>query len=176
MEMEERLRRIKLIVFDIDGVFTDGRTWQDATGGLRRYFSVRDAMSIRALRKAGLQLAVITPAVAEEIRRHMELMGLSEFYEDRADKLPILNELMRKYGVDASEVALVSEDERDLEVMSHLGFGITVPTAPERLRKAAHVVTSRFGGDGAVMEICNLFLSLGNTNDSRQRASARTAV
>lgn len=155
---QNRLRNVKLVVFDVDGVFTDGRTWQDANGAWKRYFSVRDTMGIRALRKAGHRVAVVTSGSSEEIRAHFSFVGVDEFHEGCFDKALTVTELMNALSLDASEVAVVSEDACDASLFETLGFSATVPTARPELQRVARYVTTRVGGDGAVLEICNLVL------------------
>ena len=156
--LKNGLKRLKLIVFDVDGVFTDGQTWQDATGSWRRYFSVRDAMAVKALRRAGFLVAVVTGASSPEIRLQMSQMGVENLYEDREDKTTVIRELLKLHSLEASEVALMSEDIHDLSLMRSLGAGITVPLAPSALRESAQLITSRSGGDGAVFEACKMIL------------------
>lgn len=149
---------MKLVVFDVDGVFTDGRTWQDAGGVWRRYFSVRDTMGVRALRKAGYRVAVVTSGTSEEIRAHMAFVGVDEFHDGCFDKSLTVTDLISSLGIDPSEVAFVSEDACDASMFETVGFAVTVPTARPELQRNARYVTSRVGGDGAVLEICNLIL------------------
>ena len=163
------LKQLKLIVFDVDGVFTDGQTWQDATGSWRRYFSVRDAMAVRALRRAGFMVAVITSASSPEIREQMSQMGIEELFEDRDDKESVIRELLSRHSLEASEVALMSEDIHDLSLMQSLGAGITVPLAPKALRESALLVTARSGGDGAVFEACKMILQQSETSSDAAR-------
>lgn len=170
--------KIKLIVFDIDGVFTDGRTWQDATGGWKRYFSVRDSMGIRALQKAGYRVAVVTSASAPEIRENVARMAIEDFVDDCDDKSPVIAQLMAKYSLDASQVALMSEEQKDLELMRSLGVALTVPTASNALRREADVVTTKFGGDGAVWEVADMLLktfALDEREIRRQNGRAQAA-
>ena len=154
----ERLQSLKLVIFDVDGVFTDGRTWQDTSGVWRRYFSVRDTMGIRALRKAGYKIAVVTTETSEEVRAHMAFVGVDEFADACFDKALTITELLAKYDVDANGAAYMSADACDIDLFETIGFGATVPTARTELQRAARFVTSRAGGDGAVLEICNYIL------------------
>lgn len=154
----DKLKKLKLVVFDVDGIFTDGRTWQDSSGSWRRYFSVRDTMGIRALRKAGYKIAVISAESANEIRAHVSYVGVDEFFGSCANKPLVVTQLLAKFGVNASEAAFMTADESDLDLFGAIGFSVTVPSAPTVLQSAARYVTSRSGGDGAVLEVCNLIL------------------
>ncbi|MES2963701.1 MAG: hypothetical protein V4760_07400 [Bdellovibrionota bacterium] len=158
MSGTDRLNQVKLVVFDVDGVFTDGRKWQDVNGAWRRYFSVRDTMGIRALRKAGYRVAVVTSGASDEVRAHMAFVGVDEFNDGCFDKALTVTEMMARLGLETSETAYVSEDLCDAGLFEAIGFGVTVPTARLELQRVARFVTSRSGGDGAVLEICNLIL------------------
>lgn len=165
MEPFGPVSKIKMVVFDVDGVFTDGRTWQDPQGAWRRYFSVRDTMGIRALRKAGYKVAVVTATLSEEIRNHVSFVGVDAFKEDCGDKARALAELTAQFGFESSEVCYATEDEKDIPVFSKVGFGATISSAKPSVQKAAGYVTSREGGDGAVLEICNLIIQQGSVSN-----------
>lgn len=158
MSEHDRISKLRIVIFDIDGVFTDGRVWQDASGVAARKFSVRDAMGLRALKKAGIQIAVVTPAQAPEIRAHMASLGIVEFTEGCPNKSEVIDQILKSHGVDRTEAAFVSGSQHDLALMKDFGFSCTVPSASELLLKAANHVTKNSGGDGAVLEICNLIL------------------
>lgn len=145
-------------MFDVDGVFTDGRTWQDTSGTWRRYFSVRDTMGIRALRRAGFKIAVVTTETSEEVRAHMAYVGVDEFHDGCFDKSLTITETMDRLGIGAGETAFVSTDSCDAGLFESIGFGATTSTARNDLQRVARYVTARVGGDGAVLEICNLIL------------------
>lgn len=172
-ESQLKLKKLKLLILDVDGILTDGQTWQDYQGVWRRYFSVRDSMGLRALKKAGVRVAIVTGANSEDLREHAAFIGIEDLVEGCRDKAPVLESLMAKHGVTSNEVALMTEDPRDLELMKGLAGGFTVPTANESMRRAATVVTSRSGGDGAVLEICSLILQ--HLGASRFNRPARMA-
>lgn len=172
---QNRLHSIKLVVFDVDGVFTDGRTWQDMNGAWRRYFSVRDTMGVRALRKAGFRVAVVTSASADEVRAHMAFVGVDEFHEGCFDKALTVTEMMTTLGLSAAEVAYVSEDACDSALFETLGFAATVPTSRPELQRTARYVTARNGGDGAVLEICNLILQHSRRGEAGSTRGPRVA-
>jgi 3-deoxy-D-manno-octulosonate 8-phosphate phosphatase (KDO 8-P phosphatase) len=153
-----RLKDLKLLILDVDGILTDGQTWQDYHGSWRRYFSVRDSMGLRALKKAGVRVAVITSATGNDVRDHLTFIGIEDYVSACDDKAPLIGQLLEKYGFKPDQAALMSEEPLDLEIMKGLGFGFTVPSANESMREAASLVTSKSGGDGAVLEVCGLIL------------------
>jgi 3-deoxy-D-manno-octulosonate 8-phosphate phosphatase (KDO 8-P phosphatase) len=146
------------LILEVDGVLTDGQTWQDYQGVWRRYFSVRDSMGLRALKKAGVRVAVVTSLAAHDLQEHVSFVGIEDLHEACDDKAAAIGALLAKYGLAYDDVAFMSEDEKDIEQMRRVGFAFTVPTASDALRNVATVVTSKTGGDGAVLEICSLIL------------------
>lgn len=166
------LSSLKLVIFDVDGVFTDGRTWQDARGFWRRRFSVRDTMGVRALRKAGLTAIVVTSAAAHEIRHHMGFVGVDEFHDDCSDKRRLITEIAKRHGAEFSEIAIMTADEKDLELVRDLGCVITVPSAAPELLLVSRFVTASGGGDGAVLEACGMILRAGRFAGRERRDSA----
>ena len=140
---------LHVVVFDVDGVFTDGQTWQDAHGQWRRSFSVRDTMGVRALRKAGYRIAVLTASDSDEIKKHFEHVGVDVFIGACADPAEAIQRCMQTLKISAwskRRIGFVSEDPA--------GSRSIVLTLGD-----ADVYTSaRKGGDGAVLEISNLIL------------------
>ncbi len=161
----ESLKQLKMIIFDVDGVFTDGRAWQAADGSQRRAFSVRDTMGIRALRKAGYKIGVISSAEAEEIRAHVGYVGVDSFVEAKSDRSRALASMLAEFGVDSSEACFVTDLEADKELLLGVGFSVALPSASDETQRAARFVTSRNGGDGAVLEISNLILQHKNIRE-----------
>jgi 3-deoxy-D-manno-octulosonate 8-phosphate phosphatase (KDO 8-P phosphatase) len=150
--------QLHLLIFDVDGIFTDGELWQDARGEFRRTFSVRDAMAIRKIRAAGLRVAILTRHQSPEIQAHFRGLGVDALIDSCEKKSESLAELMQRFGVEAGQVALMSRDDRDIHLFSLPLLGVTVSSASYELRAAADCVTIRTGGDGAVSEFCGRLL------------------
>lgn len=156
---------VHVIFCDVDGVFTDGKTWATAQGQWTRAFSVRDTMGLRALRKAGFRVCILTPVVGHEtseIRAHFERIGVDEIRENCLDPQATADSILRSYGLTAKSAAFIREASNGaVEVV--VG-GVSVYTA------------ARSGGDGAVLEISTLILqhaALGASPAAMQQAAAR---
>ena len=156
MDISHRLQNVKLLILEVDGIMTDGRTWLDNNGQWRRKFSVRDTMGLRRLRRSGYQIAVLSLSHDSDVRDHMAMVGVDFFFEDCVDKFPVYREILEKTGLKSEEIALMSFDPDDKALLQDVGLGITVPSAGFELRGAVHLTTSHEGGDGAVREVCNL--------------------
>lgn len=155
----ERARRIRLAVFDCDGVFTDGRLCLGDDGHEYKAFHVHDGHGIRRLLAAGVIVAVISGRKSEAVRRRMRELGVEHLVEGCDDKLPALRTLQRVAGVDDNETACIGDDEPDRALLATAGLAIAVANATHALDDVAHWRTSAAGGAGAVREVCDLLLS-----------------
>jgi len=157
----QKLKTIKMLVLDVDGVLTDCRLWMDSNGEWKRIYSVRDGVGIKAIAAAGYKLAIITGAQASDVRARAKMLGFDFFYEGAMDKWPSFEQLQKDSGIAPSEMAYVGDDIFDIPLIEAVGFGATVPEAVDEVVDVAHYVTKRPGGNGAVREICNFILKYG---------------
>jgi 3-deoxy-D-manno-octulosonate 8-phosphate phosphatase (KDO 8-P phosphatase) len=157
----EKLRPIKLLLLDVDGVLTDCRIYMDSVGDWRRSFSIRDGYGITRLMEAGYQVGIITGSKAKDIQERAKHLRLNYFVEGTLDKKPAYDEILRKANLKPSEVAYMGDDDFDLPVLNATGFAATVPEAMDEVLERAHYVTKRPGGNGAVREVCELILRYG---------------
>lgn len=157
----QKLKSIKMLVLDVDGVLTDCRLWMDSNGEWKRIYSVRDGVGIIALAEAGYKLAIITGAKATDVRARAKMLGFHYFYEGAMDKWPAFEKLQAESGLKPEEMAYVGDDVFDIPLLEAVGFGATVPEAVEEVIDCAQYVTKRPGGNGAVREICNFILKYG---------------
>lgn len=151
----DRLRIIRMLVLDVDGVLTDGRIWMDQSGEWRRFFSIRDGMGLKILREKGYKLAVITSSASADIRQRAKNLAIDFFYENAHDKEPAFLELQKASGLAPAQMAYVGDDVQDIPLLKSVGFAATVPEAIDDVKDIVHYVTHRPGGNGAVREICD---------------------
>lgn len=156
-----RLRPIKMLVLDVDGVLTDARIWMDSSGEWRRFFSIRDGVGLKRLMEHGYRIAVITGSRAEDIRQRAKNLGVHYFYEGALDKEPSFEALKKDSGLTPEEMAYVGDDIYDLPLLGKVGFSATVPEAVDEVKEAVHYITQRPGGNGAVREICDIVFNHG---------------
>lgn len=157
----QKLKPIKMLVLDVDGVLTDCRLWMDSNGEWKRIYSVRDGVGIKALAQAGYKLAIITGAKASDVRARAQMLGFDYFYEGAADKRPSFEKLQQDSGIQPHEMAYVGDDIFDIPLIQAVGFGATVPEAVDEVIEAAAYVTKRPGGNGAVREVSQFILKYG---------------
>lgn len=153
------LARLKLVCFDVDGVFTDGRLWFGADGEALKQFHVRDGHGVKQLLAAGVAVAVVSGRSSPIVSRRMAELGVPHVYQGCADKLPFVTALLKQLGVAPVDAAFMGDDEPDLAPMRSLGLGIAPADALPEVRKAARWVTKAGGGAGAVREACDGILA-----------------
>lgn len=157
-ELEQRAARIRLAVFDVDGVFTDGRIWLGSDGVEYKAFSVRDGFGIKALLRAGVEVAIISGRDSPAVNKRMDELGVTRVVQGREDKATALEQLLRETGVPAAEVAYLGDDTPDVPAMRIVGLPAAVADAHADALAAAAWVSTRPGGQGAVREFCELLL------------------
>ncbi|MGH8495351.1 MAG: KdsC family phosphatase [Gammaproteobacteria bacterium] len=156
--LEERAAGIRLVVFDVDGVLTDGVLTFGADGRELKSFFVRDGHGIKALRAAGIEVAVISGRNSEAVSRRMGELGVEHVFQGDDDKLPIYAALVDRLGMNREQVAYVGDDVPDLPVLRKAGLPIAVADAHPDLRAAVAWTTPSPGGRGAVRDVCDLLL------------------
>lgn len=153
-----RARQVRLAVFDVDGVLTDGGLYYADSGGEIKRFDVRDGHGLRMLQESGVALAIITSRTSRCVAERARNLGIDLLYQGAQDKRAAFDELIAKCGLEARACAYMGDDFVDLPVMDRCGLAITVADAPAPVRRRAHFVTRSAGGRGAVREACELIL------------------
>lgn len=159
MNIQERAARVRLVVFDVDGVFTDGRLHYGPGGEELKVFHVHDGQGVKRLLKSGVAAAVISGRDSAAVTRRMQDLGIAHVFQGDEDKLPIFERLLKKLALGPEEVACVGDDLPDLPLLEKAGFAIAVANALPAVRAKAHLVTGATGGNGAVREVCDLLLA-----------------
>jgi 3-deoxy-D-manno-octulosonate 8-phosphate phosphatase (KDO 8-P phosphatase) len=158
VDVKQRAARIKLVVFDVDGVLTDGRLYYGAGGEELKVFHVHDGQGMKRLQKAGVQLAIISGRDSAAVTRRMQDLGIEHVFQGDEHKLPIFERLLQKLGLSPEQVACVGDDLPDLPLLQKAGLAVAVANAMPVLKQAAHHVTSARGGRGAAREVCDLII------------------
>lgn len=157
-EMIARLKTIRLLSLDVDGVLTDGGLYYGDDGPQLRRFSVRDGQGIKMVQAAGVEVCIISAGQPVGIAARAADLGIRFAHTRVPDKLAVLDGILAELGIARDAVAHIGDDVPDIVVMDAVGLAITVPdAAPEAAARAAYM-TSAQPGQGAVREICNLIL------------------
>jgi 2-dehydro-3-deoxyphosphooctonate aldolase (KDO 8-P synthase) len=156
--LEEKLKKIRLLLFDVDGVLTDGRI-TFGSGDLEiKSFDVRDGHGIKIAMRSGLEVALVTGRTSEVVLKRARDLEISRVYQGVWDKKPVLAELMESLNLRPEEVAVIGDDVVDIPLLRRVGVGFSVADAPEEVRMAADYVTTRRGGRGAAREMVEVIL------------------
>ncbi|MCC7483932.1 MAG: HAD hydrolase family protein [Burkholderiales bacterium] len=157
-DIRARARAIRLAIFDVDGVLTDGTLSFTGAGEEVKSFNVLDGHGMRLLRAGGVELAIITSRASRAVAQRMAQLGVGLVRMGAEDKLAAFDELLARAGFAAAEASFLGDDLQDVPVMRRCGLAAAVPNAPAAVRRHAHYVTRARGGGGAAREFCELIL------------------
>jgi 3-deoxy-D-manno-octulosonate 8-phosphate phosphatase (KDO 8-P phosphatase) len=150
--------RIRLLVLDVDGVLTDGGLYYGPSGERTKRFHVQDGLGMVEARRAGLTLAVLSGRRSAAVARRLAELGVAHVHQGVRDKRLVLTRLMARLGLDRKHVAMMGDDLNDLPPMRQAGLALAPQNAAREVREAAHWVSRRAGGEGAVREAIELLL------------------
>jgi len=154
----ERASRIKLLIFDVDGVLTDGSLFIGDDGQEYKAFHSRDGHGIKMLLEHGIDVAIITGRTSRVVEHRMKNLGINHVYQGRLEKLPAMQDLLAELGVAEDETAYVGDDIVDLPIMRRVGLAIAVQDAHPLVLKHSHWQTPNAGGRGAGRDVCELIM------------------
>lgn len=147
-----------MLLLDVDGVLTDGRIIYDSRTRDSKFFDVHDGLGVYLLSRVGIKTVIITAKGSATIKPRARDMRVAEVFSDISPKSAILGRLLKKYNVTEDEVCFVGDDLVDLGLMKLVGFGVAVVNACLEIKNAAHYITTKKGGRGAVREVAELIL------------------
>lgn len=154
-----RAARIKLLICDVDGVFSDGRIYMGNQGEELKAFHTRDGYGIKALMGESIDVAIITGRRSQIVENRMTALGVRHIYQGQEDKFSAYQELLKAFALTPEQVAYIGDDLVDLPVIADCGLGVAVQDAHPALLPSAHYQTRIKGGFGAVRETCDLILA-----------------
>ncbi len=157
-DLNEKAARIRLLIFDVDGVLTDGSLFVGDDGQEYKAFNSRDGHGIKMLQKYGVEIAIITGRTSKVVEHRMANLGITHIYQGKLDKLPAYEELRKKIGISTEETAYVGDDVVDLPVMRRVGLAIAVQDAHPLVRQHSHWQTPSTGGRGAARDVCEMLM------------------
>lgn len=157
--LTRRLKKIRLIATDVDGVLTDGGLYYSDSGEQTKKFNVWDGLGLVLLKQAGLVTAVVTMDQTPLVKVRAAKLGMTEIHQGVKDKLAVLKQLASKYGIQLEEIAYVGDDVPDLPALRAVGFSAAPANAREPVRKKVRYVCKAKGGEGAVREVADLILA-----------------
>ncbi len=156
--LEEKIRPIKLLLMDVDGVMTDGGITIDNNGVESKTFHVRDGHGIKLLQRAGVKVGIITGRESEVVKHRAAELGIEILYQGMKVKMDAYRQILADEGLEDGEVAYIGDDVVDLPVLNQVGFSVAVADASESLKPYVDYIAALNGGRGAVREVTELIL------------------
>ncbi|WP_460595565.1 KdsC family phosphatase [Geomonas sp. Red276] len=153
--MEERVKKIKLLILDVDGVMTDGRIIFDSNGVESKFFNVKDGHGIKMLQRAGIEVAIISGRESVVVTNRAAELGIKIVYQKSLNKLEPYQKILLATGLTDEEVAFMGDDVIDIPVLRRVGFAAAPADAIAEVLPHVHYVTQARGGWGAVREVCD---------------------
>jgi 3-deoxy-D-manno-octulosonate 8-phosphate phosphatase (KDO 8-P phosphatase) len=154
----ERARKTRLLMMDVDGVLTDGRIIQDSQGHEIKVFDVKDGHGIVMAHRAMLRTALISGRASETITQRAGELGIKLVFQKVWNKLEVYEKILVDVALTHDQVAYIGDDLIDIPLLRRVGLAVAVADAVDEVKAAAHVVTQRPGGQGAVREVIELIL------------------
>jgi len=148
--LNNHLKKIKMLLLDVDGILTDCRIFIDSNGEWQRMFSIRDGYGIKLLLDLGYKVGFITASKSKDIGERAKALGLTYFFEGSLDKVPAFESAMKDARLEPQEVAYMGDDLFDMPLLRQVGFAATVSDAMEEVKEIVHYIAKRPAGNGAV--------------------------
>jgi 3-deoxy-D-manno-octulosonate 8-phosphate phosphatase (KDO 8-P phosphatase) len=167
MLLSERIKPLRLIAFDVDGVLTDGGLYLSDSGEEFKRFNSLDGHGLKMLKASGVELAIITGRTSKCVELRAKNLGITRLYQGVEDKLAAMQSLLADLNLLPEAAAFMGDDVVDLPVMRRVGLALSVPAATKAVRDHAHYVSQREAGHGAVREVCELILGAQGTLDAQ---------
>jgi len=155
--IEERAKKIKLLILDVDGVLTDGRIIYDNFGDEIKCFNVYDGFGMTLLHRAGIKSVIITAKKTRIVKRRAKDMHVAKVYSNY-EKLKVYEKVIKRFRVKDEETCFIGDDLIDLPVLKRAGLSIAPPEAMEEVKNICHYITKKSGGKGAVREVIEIIL------------------
>ncbi len=166
-----RAAHIKLLVCDVDGVFSDGRIYLGNDGEELKAFHTKDGFGIKALASSGVDVAIITGRRSNIVATRMKALNVKHIIQGEENKLPALISLAKQLNLTVEQIAYIGDDTPDLACINHVNLGVAVQDAHPQVRNEANYITFTRGGFGAVRELCDLIMQSQNTLNTAHGAS-----
>lgn len=152
----DKLKKIKMLILDVDGVMTDGRIWWIEGTGWTRAFSIKDGYGLKILMKAGIDVSVISGGDSKSVRERASFLGIKHVFLGDENKMIAFEKIKQATGFKNEEMAFVGDELFDIPVLSACGFSATVPHAVPEVKEVVHYVCEEVGGFGAVREVADM--------------------
>ncbi len=155
-ELDARLKKVKLLLLDVDGILTDGSIFYVEGQGWTRVYNIHDGYGIRLIQKLGIPVGVISGGQSTELKERLKVLGINHFVIGSENKLESLNQMIKETGIPAENICFMADDLFDIPALKQVGLAVTAPNAMVEVKELAHFITEKSGGKGAVRELIDL--------------------
>lgn len=167
ISVEERAKDIRIVVFDVDGIMTDGGLMLSDDGQESKTFHSQDGLGLKLLRNTGIKLGIVTGRTSNVVIKRAQNIGITDIHQGIEDKLEAFDAILKAHGLGYEQAAFMGDDVIDLPPIRRARLGATVPHAMPLVKEHAHYVTERQAGHGAVRELCELIMKAQGTFDGQ---------
>jgi 3-deoxy-D-manno-octulosonate 8-phosphate phosphatase (KDO 8-P phosphatase) len=150
---DPRFKKIKLLLLDVDGVLTDGTVQWIEGQGFTRTYHINDGYGIKLLQSLGVPVGIISGGSSKDLQERIKLLQIQHVVLGSEDKLTSLEKISKDTGIPFSEICFVGDELFDIPALRKVGLSITVPNGMIEVKKIAHYITSKAGGQAAVREV-----------------------
>lgn len=152
-EYQKRIKKVKLLLLDVDGILTDATTFYIEGSGFTRFFNMYDGYGIKLLIKAGIPVGIISGGQAKDLQERIKVLGIQHFVLGSEDKLASMKTIAEKLSIPFENIAYMGDELFDLPALKAAGLSISVPGATEEVKNEVNWITHKTGGNGAVREV-----------------------
>ena len=159
-KMRKRIKKIKLIATDVDGVLTDGGMYYSSKGDVLKKFHARDGMAVSILKKNTIPTVIITKEKNQIVKKWSSKMNIDKLFDGVKNKEKVVSKLCKSYGLSENNIAYIGDDVNDLEILKKTGFAATPKDGNLEVKKIVDYICKNRGGEGVLREICDLIISI----------------
>lgn len=164
------MKNIKLVIFDVDGVFTNGSLYLGEKSIEIKAFQTHDGLGIKMLQQSGVKVAIITARQSQLVKQRMKALGIKYIFQGAKNKFSVYQDLQKELSLQPENIAMVGDDLPDLKIIHNCGLGIAVANATDLVKQHAKYITKKTGGKGAVREVCEMIMQSQGTLEKIQNA------
>lgn len=157
-KIKNKLKKIKLVLTDVDGVLTDGGMYYSETGEFMKKFNTRDSMGMELLLNINIKTVFVTRENSKIVKKRIKKIRIADLYSGILDKSKLLPTILEKYGVKSNEIAYIGDDVNDIEIMKLVGFSVTPLDGNYEVKNISDYVCNVNGGNGAFRELADLII------------------
>lgn len=158
MKLKKKLKKIKLLLLDVDGVLTDGSIILGESNQELKSFNITDGLRIKLAKAGGIEIGIITGRSSKAVKKRAEELDIKILYQGQLDKLKAYDQIKTDLGLADDQIAFIGDDLNDIKLIQRAGFSCTVIDACDEVKTEADYVTKRPGGKGAVKEVIEMIL------------------